>query len=84
MIKRELSEQVAHIRKLESTNREQSKELKHFRQIHKAVEVVEEEKSVLKSKLSVMEDMGKTTSRSAASATDPRGREAIMDIVSAE
>ena len=59
VIKRELSEQVAHIRKLESTNREQSKELKHFRQIHKAVEVVEEEKTVLKSKLSVMEDMGK-------------------------
>ena len=59
VIKRELSEQVAHIRKLEFTNREQSKELKHFRQIHKAVEVVEEEKSVLKSKLSVMEDMGK-------------------------
>ncbi|KAL2042419.1 hypothetical protein N7G274_004911 [Stereocaulon virgatum] len=59
VIKRELSEQVAHIRRLESTNREQSKELKHFRQIHKAVEVVEEEKSVLKNKLSVMEDLGK-------------------------
>ena len=57
VIKRELSEQVAHIRRLESTNREQAKELKHFRQIHKAVEVVEEEKNVLKTKLSVMEDV---------------------------
>ena len=55
VIKRELSEQVAHIRRLESTNREQAKELKHFRQIHKAVEVVEEEKNVLKTRLSVLE-----------------------------
>lgn len=55
VIKRELTEQVAHIRRLESTNREQAKELKHFRQIHKAVEVVEEEKNVLKTRLSVME-----------------------------
>lgn len=59
VIKRELSEQVAHIRKLESTNREQNAELKHFRRVHKAVEVVEEEKSVLKSRLGVLEDMGK-------------------------
>ena len=59
VIKRELSEQVAHIRRLESTNREQAKELKHFRQIHKAVEVVEEEKNVLKTRLSVMEDIEK-------------------------
>ena len=57
VIKRELSEQVAHIRRLESTNREQAKELKHFRQVHKAVEVVEEEKNVLKTRLSVMEDI---------------------------
>lgn len=59
VIKRELSEQVVHIRKLESTNREQNADLKHFRRVHKAVEVVEEEKSVLKSKLSIMEDIGK-------------------------
>lgn len=57
VIKRELSEQMAHIRTLESTNREQNAELKHFRRIHKAVEVVEEEKSVLKSRLSVMADL---------------------------
>jgi len=59
VIKRELSEQVAHIRKLETTNREQNAELKHFRRVHKAVEVVEEEKSMLKSKVGVMEEMGK-------------------------
>ncbi|KAL6715186.1 coiled-coil domain-containing protein mad1 [Lecanora helva] len=59
VIKRELSEQVSHIRKLESTNREQNGELKHFRKVHKAVEVVEEEKNALKSKLRALEDTGK-------------------------
>lgn len=57
VIKRELSETVAHIRKLESTNRDQSGELKHYRRIHKAVEIVEEEKRVLENKLSLMEDL---------------------------
>jgi mitotic spindle assembly checkpoint protein MAD1 len=51
IIKRELSEQVQHIRSLEATNREQLAELKHLRQIHKAVEVVEEEKRSLQRKL---------------------------------
>ena len=55
VIKRELSEQVAHIRKLEGTNREQGAELKHFRKIHKAVEVMEEEKRVLESKLGLLD-----------------------------
>ncbi|KAI4243501.1 MAG: hypothetical protein L6R42_010738, partial [Xanthoria sp. 1 TBL-2021] len=44
VIKRELSDQVTHIRRLETSNREQSAELKHFRRSHKAVEIVEEEK----------------------------------------
>lgn len=56
VIKRELSEQVTHIRRLESTNREQNAELKHFRRIHKAVEVVEEEKRALENKLTLMND----------------------------
>lgn len=51
IIKRELSEQVTHIRKLESLNREQAAELKHFKKIHKAVEIVEEEKRTLQRKL---------------------------------
>ena len=57
VIKRELSEQVAHIRRLESTNREQHAELKHLRRNHKAVEVVEEEKMGLESQVSHMEDL---------------------------
>ena len=59
VIKRELSEQVSHIRKLESTNREQNAELRHFRRVHKAVEVVEEEKRALENRVSLMSDMEK-------------------------
>ena len=59
VIKRELSEQVSHIRKLESTNREQNAELKHFRRVHKAVEVVEEEKRALENRVSLMSDIEK-------------------------
>ncbi|KAI9783939.1 MAG: coiled-coil domain-containing protein mad1 [Geoglossum umbratile] len=57
IIKRELSEQVAHIKKLESTNRDQLAELKYHRKLHKSVEVVEEEKRVLESKVRIMEDL---------------------------
>lgn len=57
VIKRELSDQVTHIRKLEGTNRDQTAELRHYRRIHKAVEIVEEEKRVLESKLGLMEDL---------------------------
>lgn len=59
VIKRELSEQVAHIRKLETVNREQNVELKQYRRNHKAVEVVEEEKRALETKLILMEDLRK-------------------------
>ncbi|KAJ3474595.1 hypothetical protein NLG97_g9772 [Lecanicillium saksenae] len=54
-IKRELSEQVQHIRALESTNRDQLSELKHLRSVNKAVEVVEEEKRSLQRKLEAAE-----------------------------
>ncbi|KAI4118472.1 MAG: hypothetical protein LQ345_001500 [Seirophora villosa] len=57
VIKRELSDQVAHIRRLETTNREQSAELKQFRRVYKAVEIVEEEKRDLEHKLGLMEDL---------------------------
>ncbi|OBR02465.1 Spindle assembly checkpoint component MAD1 [Colletotrichum higginsianum IMI 349063] len=57
IIKRELSEQVAHIRNLEATNREQLSELKHLRQIHRAVEVVEEEKRSLQRKLEAAQSL---------------------------
>ena len=59
VIKRELSDQVAHIRKLESTNREQSSELKHLQRVHKAVEVVEEEKRFLQNKVALLDDVQK-------------------------
>lgn len=57
VIKRELSEQVAHIKSLEATNREQSAELKQLRKTHKSVEIVEEEKRVLQSKVRMMHDL---------------------------
>ena len=57
VIKRELSEQVTHIKKLESTNRNQAMELKQFRRTHKAVEIVEEEKRDLETKLRAMGDL---------------------------
>lgn len=57
VIKRELSEQVTHIRKLEVLNREQAAELKHFKRLHKSVEVVEEEKRSLQRRLETMEGL---------------------------
>lgn len=57
IIRRELSEQVAHIRNLEATNREQVTELRHLRQNHKAVGIVEEEKATLQRKLEAAEEV---------------------------
>ncbi|KAF3010668.1 coiled-coil domain-containing protein mad1 [Curvularia kusanoi] len=57
VIKRELSDQVAHIQKLEALTREQNGELKKFRAQHKAIEVVEEEKRSLQTKLRMMDDL---------------------------
>jgi mitotic spindle assembly checkpoint protein MAD1 len=57
VIKRELSEQVAHIKKLEAANREQFTELKHFKNLHKSIEVVEEEKRSLQRRIDGMEGL---------------------------
>tara|TARA_R110002003_G_scaffold433_15_gene19820 strand:+ start:9498 stop:11546 length:2049 start_codon:yes stop_codon:yes gene_type:complete len=57
VIKRELSDQVNHIKKLETLTREQNTELKQYRKQHKAVEVVEEEKRSLQTKLRIMDDL---------------------------
>jgi mitotic spindle assembly checkpoint protein MAD1 len=57
VIKKELSEQVAHIKKLEALTREQSTELKQYRKQRKAIEVVEEEKRTLQTKLRLMDDL---------------------------
>ncbi|KAF9733265.1 hypothetical protein PMIN02_011258 [Paraphaeosphaeria minitans] len=51
VIKKELSEQVAHIKKLENLTREQNTELKQYRKQQKAIEVIEEEKRTLDVKL---------------------------------
>ncbi|KAL8377957.1 hypothetical protein RB595_008577 [Gaeumannomyces hyphopodioides] len=51
VIRRELTDQVQHIRALEATNRDQLTELKRLRQARKAVEVVEEEKRSLQRRL---------------------------------
>ncbi|KAH7031618.1 spindle assembly checkpoint component Mad1 [Microdochium trichocladiopsis] len=51
VIKRELQDQVHHIRSLEAKTSKQHAELTHLRQIHKAVEVVEEEKRSLQRRL---------------------------------
>lgn len=55
VIKRELSEQVSHIRALEATNRDQLAELKRLRAVNKAVEIVEEEKRTLLRKVEAAE-----------------------------
>lgn len=57
VIRRELSDQVTHIRNLEAKNREQVTELKHLRQVHRAVEIVEEEKRSLQRKLEAAESV---------------------------
>lgn len=57
VIRRELTEQVTHIRALEAKNREQLTELRHLRQVHKAVEIVEEEKRSLIRKLEAAESL---------------------------
>lgn len=62
VIKKELSEQVTYIRKLEGTNREQSAELKQLRKAQKSVDVVEEEKRALEVKLRSMDDLRKELS----------------------
>jgi mitotic spindle assembly checkpoint protein MAD1 len=57
VIKREMSDQVHHIRDLEASNREQATELKHLRKAQKSVELVQEEKKSLEMKLQIMKDV---------------------------
>lgn len=57
VIKRELTDQVTHIKKLETLTKEQNTELKQYRKQHKAIEVVEEEKRSLQTKLRTMDDL---------------------------
>ncbi|EMC95777.1 hypothetical protein BAUCODRAFT_503294 [Baudoinia panamericana UAMH 10762] len=64
VVKRELSDQVAYIKKLETTNREQSAELKQFRKVQNSIKVVEEEKRSLEGKVRLMEDLRKQLAES--------------------
>jgi mitotic spindle assembly checkpoint protein MAD1 len=57
IIKRELGEQVSHIKKIDALNRKQATELEHYRQLHKSVEIVEEEKRSLQRKVDSMEGL---------------------------
>ena len=56
-VKRELTEQVAYIRELETKDRAQTAELRQLRQTHKAVAIVEEEKRTLAVKVRRMDDL---------------------------
>jgi mitotic spindle assembly checkpoint protein MAD1 len=56
-VRRELSEQVAHIKKLETTNRDQAAELMRFRQRQESIKVIEEEKKTLEAKVKMMDDL---------------------------
>jgi len=64
VIKRELGEQVAHIKKLESSNVDLFTEAKLLRRDRKAVEVVEEEKRALQSRLIILDDVQKELAES--------------------
>jgi mitotic spindle assembly checkpoint protein MAD1 len=55
VLKREVSEQVAHIRKLENTSREQLAELQELRKNKRSVEIVEDQKRSLDARLRALE-----------------------------
>ncbi|KAJ5097447.1 hypothetical protein N7456_008168 [Penicillium angulare] len=57
VLKRELTEQVTHLRELESTNRDQTAELQHLRKVQKNVQVVEEQKRSLENQLQLMKNL---------------------------
>ncbi|KAJ5091482.1 Mitotic checkpoint [Penicillium alfredii] len=57
VLKRELSDQVNHLRELETTNREQTAELRHLRKVQRNVEVVEEQKKSLENQLQLMKGL---------------------------
>lgn len=57
ILKRELSEQVVHIRNVEATSRDQTAELRRLRQIKNNVDVVEEQKRSLENQLVMMKEV---------------------------
>lgn len=59
VLQRELAEQVDHMKRVEADNLDQRIELKQLRKQQKAIEVVEEEKKLLESKLRQMSNLRK-------------------------
>ncbi|TLD18332.1 mitotic spindle assembly checkpoint protein-like protein MAD1 [Venturia nashicola] len=57
IIKRQLSEQVTQNKRLDRTNKAQLAELTEFRKLQKSVEIVEEEKRALESKVRMMDSL---------------------------
>ena len=57
VVQNQLSEQVTHIRNLETANREQGAELRKLRDTHRSVQVVEEQKRGLETELQVLKDV---------------------------
>lgn len=57
VVKRQLTEQVIQITRLEKTNRLQSAELAEYRKLHKSMEVIEEEKRGLEARLKIMDTL---------------------------
>ncbi|KAK3657645.1 coiled-coil domain-containing protein mad1 [Elasticomyces elasticus] len=57
VVKKELSEQMAYIKKLELSTQEQNAELRNYRKQQKSIEIVEEEKRTLESRVRMMDDL---------------------------
>jgi len=57
VLQNQLSDQVAHIRKLEQMNREQLNELRRLRETQRSVQVVEEQKHGLEIEIQVLKDV---------------------------
>lgn len=57
VIQKELSEQVTHIRQLESTNRRQTEEMATLRESQRSLGVIEEEKRSLQKKVEMLEEL---------------------------
>lgn len=62
LIKKELSDQVTHIQQLELHNTDLRVEIKRLKSQHRSIEVVEEEKRGLQSRLSIVDELRKELS----------------------
>ncbi|KAF9436576.1 coiled-coil domain-containing protein mad1 [Entomortierella beljakovae] len=56
-VEKELKNQVAYIKQLESTNRQLTTDCKHFKEMYRNVEVLKEEKTGLEQQLKMLDDL---------------------------